>query len=533
MKRLGKGFLILLGIFVFAWGVGRVLLEVQFPDRSDRRGAFPDPMDSGLSLRGAFDALPADGGGLGRLHLLERNEEAWAARWRLVAGARERVDVSYFILKRDIFGAAFLGHFIHKARQGVQVRVVLDAMGTRMSRTPVGNDYLDALVNTENVRVRMYRPLRFRLLDTFLTLSPAALIASDHDKVLVVDSHSGITGGRNISAEYFAPHADDSAAFHDVDLLISGTQLAEALETSFSVQYRAWEARDVTKERIDLRDSSRDLLLAYAAMDAWLHGQPVPSGVREEIRVRGLPWVEALEAMPHLRGVLGRTRPGGETAEVRLLDSYARLSEADDPITRSLIRLVKSARREIFIQSPYLVLPPAAVEVLRGAAERGVAITVYTNGPSSSDNALSQAVFLEQWPELLAYVPGMRLFVQADRRNVHGKLAVFDRELCLIGTYNLDPLSMAMHSELIAAVWSPLLSERLLASRHVLISAPEAREYTLRRDPEGQPLRDVRGRLVIASGTGLGDDDIPRAVTQYQRMIRVLLAWPVQWPVFH
>ena len=79
--------------------------------------------------------------------------------------------------------------------------------------------------------------------------------------------------------------------------------------------------------------------------------------------------------------------------------------EADDPITRSLIRLVRSARKEIFIQSPYLVLPREAVDVLAEAAGRGVRITILTNSPLSSDNAMSQGVFLEQWPELLARVP--------------------------------------------------------------------------------------------------------------------------------
>ena len=64
--------------------------------------------------------------------------------------------------------------------------------------------------------------------------------------------------------------------------------------------------------------------------------------------------------------------------------------------------------------------------MLAEAAGRGVRITILTNSPLSSDNAMSQAVFLEQWPELLARLPGARLFVTGDRHNLHGKLAVFD-----------------------------------------------------------------------------------------------------------
>jgi len=50
----------------------------------------------------------------------------------------------------------------------------------------------------------MYRPLFFRYLDLFLTLNPAAVIASNHDKILLSDGKLALIGGRNISKEYFS-----------------------------------------------------------------------------------------------------------------------------------------------------------------------------------------------------------------------------------------------------------------------------------------------------------------------------------------
>ena len=81
------------------------------------------------------------------------------------------------------------------------------------------------------------------------------------------------------------------------------------------------------------------------------------------------------------------------------------------------------------MQSPYLVLSEEGIALLADAGRRGVAITVLTNSPVSSDNALSQAFFLEQWPDLLARVPGMRLFVGGSPHTLHGKSAVFDDQV--------------------------------------------------------------------------------------------------------
>jgi phosphatidylserine/phosphatidylglycerophosphate/cardiolipin synthase-like enzyme len=260
-------------------------------------------------------------------------------------------------------------------------------------------------------------------------------------------------------------------------------------------------------------------------MEAWLRGEHLPSGVVDGIGLRRLPWLEELNAAPQLFGALRRPPAALVEAEVRLLDSRTRLPASDDPITQSLLRLVAGAREEIFVQSPYLVLSRGAVEVLGRAAARGVGIVILTNGPESSDNPMSQGVFLEQWPELLARVPTLRLYVAADTHNLHGKLAAIDRRLGLIGTYNLDPLSMAVNSEVIAAVWSERFAEALTATPRRLIACgrPATLELRIARDAAGVPLRDGRGRLVTAtepepSGDPARQDEIIR----YRRLWRAI-----------
>jgi putative cardiolipin synthase len=500
--RFGRLVLICLAGVMATWLIGHLLFDVQFPDLL-ATSADGGPFDGrNRSLREIFESLPAEGAAQADVTLLDDNVMAWVERWRLLANARKRLDICYFILEQDVFGIAFLGHLVHKADQGLTIRMQLDAIGTNMSRDVQGNDYLDTVVRTANVTVKLYRPVRYRVLDAFLTLNPAAIVASDHDKILLADGVHGLIGGRNIATEYFADVDAAPRSFRDADMVLTGREAGSVLEAVFESQYDGGESHPVTRETIDLLDSRSDLLLAYQAMDYWLRGEPIPDTVSARIRDRNLPWIDELQAHPALRGALARPAPESLQAPVRFLDSRTRLIRTDDPITVSLERLVRGAKKSIFIVSPYLVLSEPAVGLLEDAARRGVDITILTNSPLSSDNPLSQAFFIEQWPELMVRVSTLRLFVAGDRHNLHGKFAVIDDQLGLLGTYNLDPLSMALNSELVAAVWSARFAERLLDAGRQLIAAgpPTIYEYRIARDGNSRPRRDEDGRVIVAFG---------------------------------
>ena len=493
----------LLALLAVAWVLGNLLLEVKVGEHNEDRKETPLPAPAGDTLRDVFETFPKKGGPGSRIELFEGNTEAWAARWRLLAEARESIDVSYFILHQDVFGFSFLGHLLHKAREGVRIRVLLDALGTRMSLDISGNDYLDTLAGIKNVTLKMYRPLFFRFTDLFLTLNPIALAASDHDKILIVNGRIALTGGRNIGSEYFADPADDPMAFRDMDVLLEGKEIGASLAAVFEANFEAGEARAVKPDAVDVVDWGEDLLLAYDAMDAWLRGRPVPEETRAAIRKKGFSWLEDLAKYTRLRGALKGKPARSVVADVRLLDSRPRLLKSGDPISVSLLRLARSAKHDILLQTPYLVLPREIVSVLEEAAARGVRITVLTNSPLSSDNAQSQAFFLEQWPELLGRVPTLRLFVFGDRRNLHSKVGTIDGRLVLIGTYNIDPFSMAVNGEVVAAVWSESLARQVRAATQRFISRgpPVVYEYRIARDGQGRPQRDGDGKVVVAFGT--------------------------------
>jgi putative cardiolipin synthase len=308
-------------------------------------------------------------------------------------------------------------------------------------------------------------------------------------------------GGRNISSEYFVLRATKADAFHDTDLGIDSTPVAKALTRTFETKYDSKYLGSKAGEAINLVSRRSELLGVYRAMDAWLRAGPAGTGAAPD---EAGAWRAEIEKLGDLRGALHRAEPTAFEAELRVLDSPVRVGGAttDDPITEGLVRLVESARHTILIQSPYLVLSKEGAEVLAGAGRRGVATTILTNSPVSSDNALSQAFFLEQWPEILARVTKLRLFVAGREHNLHDKIAVFDDELALVGTYNLDPTSMALNSEVVAAAWSAEFARAVAKEPRRIIAAgsPNVYEYTIARDGAGNPTRDADGHLRITFG---------------------------------
>lgn len=524
-----KFFPALLVLVITAWIAGNLFRDGEPDGRGRRRDEALVAAGPADTLRAVFESLPAEGVANSRIELLDDNVEAWAARWRLLAAAHEKLEVSYFILDADIYGISFLGHLLHKAREGVQVRILLDAIGTALSREIKGNDYLDALAGSENIAIKMYRPYFSRLRDVFLMLNPFAFLASEHDKILVADDRRALMGGRNIAREYLAHPSDYNRSFRDCDVLLTGRQTDRLFQTVFDEGFESSQAQPVRREAVNIKDSEEDLLLAYEAMDAWIRGRQAPEQTVRQIRERGLSWLDDLGKLPRLKGVLAK-KPGRVfSAEVRLIDSRPRLMRSDDAISKSLVRLAGVARREIFIQIPYLILSRNALSVLEDAAAHGVAITILTNSPVSTDNPLSQAFFLEQWPKILARLPTLRLFVAADAHNIHAKLAAIDNQVALVGTYNLDPLSMGFNGELVAAVWSRSFAGRLLEKPRKLVAggAPRVHEYRIARDKLGRPERDENGAVVLAFGPeDHSSPDQWKTVQVYRKLLRIAAKLP-------
>lgn len=450
--------------------------------------AWSAPVVGQASLSEVFASFPSTPqGDAARVRLLSGNEEAWYARWHLIESAKQTLTITYFIVDQDIFGFSFLGLLRKKARQGVTIRLMVDDRFMRSAKKLKDYDELEELAREPNVEIKIYNPIGRQLLPAIGDLRK--VFASNHDKIIIADSRVCLTGGRNIGRDYFVQLGEFTNVFQDLDVLMEGPGVVSQLQKAFDEEWRNLKTRIVRKDKINFVSQSAKLDLAYHLMNRYLQGMGVPDlkklnfprsldKTAQELcqQLSGFKKLSSFNAYKPFRG----ERP----MPVRILDRHSLLGTRRD-IGENLIRMIDACREEILIQNAYVVLDEAAEAALRRASARGVKIFLCTNSGESTNHPSTVAYFLTDWKRLLATMPTARILVYPKGMPcIHTKAFVFDRQIAVVGTYNLDPLSMVINSEVVTVINYQPLAKRLALRMEKDFA--RCLEYKIRKEADGR-----------------------------------------------
>lgn len=144
-----------------------------------------------------------------RAELLVGGEQTYTQLLEAIAGARHHLHVEYYIVEPDHTGLAFRDALVERARAGVRVRLLMDAIGSAR----IGKAFL-APLREAGAEVAFFHPAHLR----FVTRPRVNL--RNHRKVVVVDGELGFTGGINLCDDQDARYC--RAAFHDLHLRLEG-----------------------------------------------------------------------------------------------------------------------------------------------------------------------------------------------------------------------------------------------------------------------------------------------------------------------
>ena len=400
--------------------------------------------------------------GLTGVLVLDKGEEALLARAWLADHAQQSIEVQYFIWSTDNIGILATEALLRAAKRGVKVRVIVDDL---LIDAP--DKTLLALALHPNVSIRIYNPqhsvgtpVRKRILNVVTDFR--GVNQRMHDKTFIVDGKVAITGGRNMADEYF--DYNNEYNFRDRDILVLGN-VAEKMVWSFDQFWRS----ELSVEVNDLFDGLGILQKNVTINDAEV--QKIYQELHEyaqspdnfELEVR-----KAIENVPAAFQML--------TKEVIWTDARfisdtpgknnRRFSLGGGGITTvELAALVEKSKHKIVIQSPYLVLSKKAESLFRRTRKRGVSIQISTNSLASTDNIQAFSGYKNQRKKLLnmglqifEYKPNPVTQEQLLHRYddikksrpifaLHAKTMVIDSETVYIGTYNLDPRSENLNTE--------------------------------------------------------------------------------------
>jgi phosphatidylserine/phosphatidylglycerophosphate/cardiolipin synthase-like enzyme len=414
------------------------------------------------------------------------NSSSWYSRWKTLEEARKSIDIQYFIMEKDIFGYSLLGVLFKKAQQGIKIRLLLDARGTKqLTRKLLGQDLLQELTEFPNVEVKVFNPVHTNLLSVFA--DPRKLIASNHDKIVVIDDEISIIGGRNVSMDYFLEPQDHPGAYRDSDVIINNSEVARQLAYAFDEEFAKLKTYSITKELWGNIDVMSDTLnAAYDTMKSHLINErfAAPRGANKKYLAAADKFMNELSGYNNLRSFSGFD-PFANSVEApaKIIDKHS-LGGPRNDITDQMIKYIDGCKREVLLQNPYVVLTERMFNALKRAGQRGVPVILHTNSPASTDSLATQAMFYADWKRIFKEIPGIRIYVYKGSNKLHAKNWVFDKKIGVVGTYNLDYLSEQVNSEVVVAIKSAEFSKQLRDEIMTDISISEQYQFNINEKGE-------------------------------------------------
>ncbi len=394
------------------------------------------PTSAGTEL-GAIVAANETGKNLSGIRLLASGDEALASLIALADHAQRTLDIQYYIIHEDNSALTLLHHVRLAAERGVRVRVLVDDLNT------AGEDrrFLH-LSQRANIEVRVFNPFpggRSATWSRFLaSVSDIPRINHRmHNKLLVADNALAITGGRNIGDAYFA--RDRRSNFIDLDVVAAGEivpELSATFDAFWNSRY-AYPIASVASADQNNTTTVPPVEIAAGAAANWL---------AEELddRMLQLTWVPATV----------------------LADKPAKLAgdaSSDEELTvaNDIGALMRSAKQELLIISPYFVPGVDGMAVLRRLSSQGVRIRILTNSLASTDSPLVHTGYSryrvallklgvdlrEMRPKLGQKRPRFHPF-KSSNASLHAKALVIDQKIVFIGSLNMDGRSKRFNSEL-------------------------------------------------------------------------------------
>lgn len=375
-----------------------------------------------------------------RALLLAAGHDALMARLDIVARARQRIDMQYYLYHNDRAGRLLARAMLQAADRGVKVRILLDDIHGS------DDDIAEALNQHPNIDIRRFNPFRWRqlrLLETVLAFS--RVNRRMHNKQLTVDGELSIVGGRNIGDEYFG--TGEGSTFADLDVLVQGPAVRELVEV-----FDAYWDNPRSKQRY------RRTAAGHAKLDALV------ARMAEQLRAD-----EALLAPVLARSRYAEAQERGDAlpyacpaAVLADRPEQKEVGRAESDVVDGLSRYLRDAGSDLMLVSAYFVPGKGGMKELQAARERQVVVTVLTNSLASTDVMAVHAgysryreVLLEAGIQLWEMKPEADLRERrhfsiggSSQASLHTKAYVFDQRYLFIGSFNLDPRSAVLNTEM-------------------------------------------------------------------------------------
>ena len=304
----------------------------------------------------------------------------------LIDRAEVSIHIAIFIFAADPIGQDLLERLEKKAKQGIDVRLLLDSFGCRL----LPSRRLRPL-RSAGGRVAYFMPMFWKSLRSHLKF-PGNAHLRNHRKLVVVDATEVWAGGANLAQEYIGPRRS-AKRWKDLTFIIRG------------------EAAKVYQEifRLDWNFASSE------QMDKTLPAHCLVTGGTETIQVV----------------------PSGPDIP-------------DDPFYSAVLMACHTANHRLWVVTPYFIPDEPLLQAMSIAIHRGVDVRVVV--PLKSNHLvadIARGSFLRD----LQQAGGTVLLHRG--KMMHAKALIFDQNLAVVGSANMDARSLFFNYEVVSFLYSP------------------------------------------------------------------------------
>lgn len=389
--------------------------------------------------------------------LLPSGRDALATLLDLAACSERSLDLQYYIWRKDDTGRLLMSALLDAADRGVRVRVLLDGWEPSWTDTEIA-----ALSTHDNLEVRLFNPTlsrRHSILN--LLRNPARITHRMHNKAFVADRAVAVVGGRNVSDLYFSVCAEGN--YRDLDVVAAGAVVTPVAASFEEYWASPWAQPVAPRSRLGV--SAVDL----AGMRDLVQGRLETAG---EVPLDP-PEGEPLQRLRSRLSGMARAVAAEVTA-----DPPSKTATSEPTLLRAVRRkLADRLDSELLIESAYLIPRGRGLAALSRLARLGFRVRILTNSLESSDAATTYAGYQRFRRRLLRH--GVQLHElrgrggagEGDRQvlgdrvlaKLHSKAAVVDGRYVIIGSFNADPRSVNLNTEIALLIDSPELAARVTA----------------------------------------------------------------------
>lgn len=307
--------------------------------------------------------------------------------------AKETINILYFIIRGDRSGETLISALAQKAKEGVKVRLVYDDGGSFM--TPAS--FFKPLVEAGGIVVKHY-PAKLKI----FTLN---WNYRNHRKIVVIDGVIGYMGGMNIGDEYCSLNPK-YAPWRDAHFKVEGEAVA-LLQMRFLKDYFA-----VTEKTQDIDEIEQNTNLYFKS-----------SSIKTKTQMQIIS-----------------DGPDQKTDHMRA----------------AYIKLIMTARKSIWIQSPYFIPDSEFLHVLKIAAHSGLDVKIMI--PVIPDNHFVHRTTTSYIKELLE--AGIEVYFYEGF--LHSKIIIIDGKMSSVGSVNMDVRSFSINFEITAFIYDDEITSQLI-----------------------------------------------------------------------